>query len=74
VLALTALGVSRFAFGLEIPSLAGAAVAALLLLLAGLILVLGMAVLFVLQSRERYSFLPLRDYRHYLLPERRLHG
>jgi hypothetical protein len=31
-------------------------------------------VLFVLQSRERYSFLPLRDYRHYVLPERVLWG
>lgn len=43
-------------------------------LLVGLLGVLTLAVLFLLQSRERYSFLPLRDYRHYLLPERSLLG
>jgi glycosyltransferase involved in cell wall biosynthesis len=43
-------------------------------LLVGLLGVLTLAVLFLLQSRERYSFLPLRDYRHYLLPERTLFG
>ena len=43
-------------------------------LLVGLLGVLTLAVLFLLQSRERYSFLPLRDYRHYLLPERVLFG
>jgi len=39
-------------------------------LMVGLSLVLTVAVLFVLQSRERSSFLPLRDYLHYVLPER----
>ena len=73
VVALVALGVAR-SFGVEIPRGAGTLVGALAFLLAGLLLALGLAVLFLLQSRERYSFLPLRDYRHYLLPERRLHG
>lgn len=40
----------------------------------GLATILTLAVLFVLQARERGSFLPLRDYRHYILPERALFG
>lgn len=46
----------------------------LAVLLVSLFLTLTVAVLFVLQSRERYRFLPLRDYRHYVLPERSLCG
>jgi uncharacterized membrane protein len=42
--------------------------------LLGLLALLTMAVLFLLQSRERTSFLPLRDYAHYTLPERVLFG
>ncbi len=44
------------------------------LLMVGLSTMLTLAVLFVLQARERYSFLPLRDFRHYVLPERALFG
>jgi hypothetical protein len=57
-----------------IPGWATTAVGLLCVLLVGLFSMLTLPVLFVLQSRERYSFLPLRDYRHYVLPERRLHG
>jgi glycosyltransferase involved in cell wall biosynthesis len=74
LLALAAVGLGRLCLGLAVPSWAGAALALLGFLLLGLILALGMIVLFLLQARERYSFLPLRDYRHYLLPVRRIHG
>ena len=43
-------------------------------LLVNLFLVLTLAVVFVLQSRDRYSFLPLRDYQHYILEATTLHG
>lgn len=72
--AIAAIGFTRIFLGVAIPSWAGTAVGLLVFLLASLLFMLAMAVLFLLQSRERYSFLPLRDYRHYLLPERRLHG
>lgn len=74
LLALAAVGLARLCLGLAVPSWAGAAVALLGLLLLSLVLALGMIVLFLLQARERYSFLPLRDYRHYLLPVRRILG
>jgi hypothetical protein len=74
LLALVAIGFARVFLGFAIPSWAGTAVALLVFLFGSLLGLLAMAVLFLLQSRERYSFLPLRDYRHYLLPERRLHG
>lgn len=74
LLAIAAVGFTRIVLQVAVPSWAGTAVGLLLFLLASLLLLLGMAVLFLLQARERYSFLPLRDYRHYLLPERRIHG
>jgi hypothetical protein len=74
LLALAAVGLGRLCLGLAVPSWAGAAVGLLGILLLGLVLALGMIVLFLLQARERYSFLPLRDYRHYLLPVRRILG
>jgi glycosyltransferase involved in cell wall biosynthesis len=74
LLSLVAIGFARAFLGLAIPSWAWTAVGLLLFLLGSLLMLLAMAVLFLLQSRERYSFLPLRDYRHYLLPERRIHG
>jgi hypothetical protein len=74
LLTLVAVGFTRIFLGLAIPSWAGPAVGLLVFLLGSLLSLLAMAVLFLLQSRERYSFLPLRDYRHYLLPERRIHG
>lgn len=74
LLTLVAIGFARVFLGLAIPSWAGTAVGLLVFLLGSLLGLLALAVLFLLQSRERYSFLPLRDYRHYLLPERRLHG
>lgn len=57
---------------LAIPSWAPTAAALLGILVVGLFSLLTLAVLFVLQSRERYSFLPLRDYKHYVLDERTL--
>ena len=57
-----------------VPAWATSAVGLLCVLLVGLFSMLTLPVLFVLQARERYSFLPLRDYRHYVLPERRLSG
>jgi glycosyltransferase involved in cell wall biosynthesis len=74
LLAIAAVGFARIFLQVAIPSWAGTAVGLLIFLLTSLLLVLAMAVLFLLQARERYSFLPLRDYRHYLLPEWRLHG
>lgn len=74
LLTLVAIGFTRVFLGFAIPSWAGMAVALLVFLFGSLLGLLAMAVLFLLQSRERYSFLPLRDYRHYLLPEWRLHG
>jgi hypothetical protein len=52
---------------------AAALLALLLVLFFGLCL-LTLAVLFTLRSRDRYAFLPLRDYRHYLAGVRSLHG
>lgn len=57
-----------------IPGWATTATGLLGALMVGLSTMLTLAVLFVLQARERYSFLPLRDYRHYVLPERALFG
>lgn len=74
LLALAAVGLGRLCLGLAVPSWAGAAVGLLGILLLSLVLALAMIVLFLLQARERYSFLPLRDYRHYLLPVRRILG
>ena len=74
LLSLAGVGLARLGLGLAIPSWSGAAVGLLGFLLFGLLLALVMIVLFLLQARERYSFLPLRDYRHYLLPVRRIHG
>jgi hypothetical protein len=74
LVALGVVGLARLGLGLAIPSWAGAALALLGFLLVSLVLALGMIVLFLLQARERYSFLPLRDYRHYLLPARKIHG
>jgi len=59
---------------LAIPSWATTAAAMIGILVVGLFSLLTLAVLFVLQSRERYSFLPLRDYKHYVLDERTLFG
>jgi glycosyltransferase involved in cell wall biosynthesis len=74
LLAIATIGFARIFLDVTIPSWAANAVGLLVFLLASLLLLLAMAVLFLLQSRERYSFLPLRDYQHYLLPERRIHG
>jgi hypothetical protein len=71
---LVAIGVARGLLGTSVPAWAGTLAAALTFALLVLVLGLGMGVLFLLQSRERYAFLPLRDYRHYLLPERQLHA
>ena len=57
-----------------LPSWAPTAAALVGILVVGLFSLLTLAVLFVLQSRERYSFLPLRDYKHYVLDERTLFG
>ncbi len=57
-----------------IPGWASILTGLLTVLMVGLVTMLTLAVLLVLQSRERYSFLPLRDYRHYVLPERALFG
>jgi glycosyltransferase involved in cell wall biosynthesis len=57
-----------------IPGWATTLTGLLSLLVVGLATMLMLAVLFVLQSRERSSFLPLRDFRHYVLPERVLFG
>ncbi len=74
ILAIAALVSLRLFTSFAVPGWATTATGLLVLLLASLVSVLAMAVLFLLQARERYSFLPLRDYRHYILPERRLHG
>jgi glycosyltransferase involved in cell wall biosynthesis len=57
-----------------IPGWATTATGLLCVLLVSLCSMLTLSVLFLLQARERASFLPLRDYRHYLLPERQLLG
>jgi len=57
-----------------VPPWATTAAVLLCVLLVGLFSMLTLPVLFVLQARERYSFLPMRDYSHYILPERRLFG
>jgi hypothetical protein len=57
-----------------IPGWATTLTGVLSLLVVGLATMLMLAVLFVLQARERASFLPLRDFRHYVLPERVLFG
>jgi len=64
-------GLSWFT-SLTIPSWVPTAAALIGVLIVGLFSLLTLAVLFVLQSRERYSFLPLRDYKHYVLDERAL--
>jgi hypothetical protein len=58
----------------NIPNWATTGAVLLCVLLVGLLSMLTLPVLFVLQARERYSFLPLRDYKHYILPARRLFG
>jgi len=74
ILGLLGLGATHLFTAQEIPRWATTAAVLLALLIVGLFSVLTLAVLFVLQSRERYSFLPLRDYAAYVLPERRLFG
>lgn len=76
-LALVALGATvaiRLWTDLAISGWATTAAALLGVLLVNLFLVSSLAVAFVLQSRDRYSFLPLRDYQHYLLETKMLHG
>jgi magnesium-transporting ATPase (P-type) len=76
-LALAALGATigiRLWTDLAISGWATTAAGLLGVLLVNLFLVLTLAVVFVLQSRDRYSFLPLRDYQHYLLETTKLHG
>jgi hypothetical protein len=58
----------------SVPDWATTASLLLFVLILGLLSMLTLPVLFVLQSRERYSFLPLRDHQHYVLSERRLFG
>jgi hypothetical protein len=79
VIALALLGLAGVAWTLlftsaAIPAWATTAIVLLCVLIVGLLSMLTLPVLFVLQARERYSFLPLRDYKHYVLPERRLFG
>jgi len=57
-----------------IPGWATTLTGLLCVLVVGLSTILTLAVLFVLQARERTTFLPLRDHRHYVLPERVLFG
>lgn len=64
----------RLFSSVSVPAWATNATLVLFVLIVGLLSMLTLPVLFVLQSRERYSFLPLRDYKHYILPERRLFG
>jgi polyisoprenyl-phosphate glycosyltransferase len=64
----------RLFSSVSVPDWATNATLVLFVLIVGLLSMLTLPVLFVLQSRERYSFLPLRDYKHYILPERRLFG
>jgi len=71
-LGLVALGAAHLFTSRAIPTWATTTAVLLALLIVGLFSVLTLAVLFVLQSRERYSFLPLRDYADFVLPERRL--
>lgn len=76
-LALVALAATigiRLWTSLAISGWATTAAGLLGVLLVNLFLVLTLAVVFVLQSRDRYSFLPLRDYQHYILETTTLHG
>lgn len=70
---LTLLGLQLFS-RVAVPDWATTASLLLFVLILGLLSMLTLPVLFVLQSRERYSFLPLRDHQHYVLAERRLFG
>jgi hypothetical protein len=75
--ALVALAVTigvRLWTDLAITGWATTAAGLLGVLLVNLFLVLTLAVVFVLQSRDRDTFLPLRDYQHYLLETTTLHG
>jgi hypothetical protein len=73
-LALVGVGAALFLSPGALPPWATTAAVLLCVLLVGLFSMLTLPVLFVLQARERYSFLPLRDYQHYVLPEKRLQG
>ena len=73
-LALVGVGAALVLSPAAVPPWATTAAVLLCVLLVGLFSMLTLPVLFVLQARERYSFLPLRDYQHYVLPERKLFG
>ncbi len=77
LLSLLGIGIAvgiRLGTDLAIPGWATNVTGLLLLSLLALSLVLAMAVLFVLQSRDRYSFLPLRDYPHYVMEPLQVFG
>ena len=59
---------------LAIAGWATSAVGLLAVLLVNLFLVMTAAVVFVLQSRDRNSFVPLRDYHYFVLDTTSLHG
>lgn len=59
---------------LAIAGWATSAVGLLAVLLVNLFLVMTAAVVFVLQSRDRSSFVPLRDYHYFVLDTTSLHG
>src|SRR5262245_709023 len=74
LLGLVGLGATLVLSPGTVPPWATTAAVLLCVLLVGLLSMLTLPVLSVRQARERYSFLPLRDYQHYTLPERKLHG
>lgn len=59
---------------LAIPGWATNAAGLLGLLMLNMFLFMTVATLFLLQSRDRYSFLPARDYEYYVLEKVTLHG
>jgi hypothetical protein len=74
VVAISVVIAIRLLTTLAIPGWATSAVGILLVSLLNLTMMSMFMVLFTLRSRSEYGFLPLRDYAHFVLDERVLHG